>query len=102
MRDINHFIDGASFTGASGRFSDVFNPNTGEVQARVQLATAGELDMAVQDDATVAGHQTVAAELGRRSLRVPPVFQHHAASAARNLLSESKTPGFAHKDWQTK
>ena len=47
MRDINHFIDGASFTGASGRFSDVFNPNTGEVQARVQLATVAEMDHAV-------------------------------------------------------
>ena len=48
MRDINHFIDGASFTGASGRFGDVFNPNTGEVQARVQLATVAEMDKAVQ------------------------------------------------------
>jgi malonate-semialdehyde dehydrogenase (acetylating)/methylmalonate-semialdehyde dehydrogenase len=48
MREINHFIDGASFTGASGRFSDVFNPNTGEVQARVQLASAAEMDRAVQ------------------------------------------------------
>jgi malonate-semialdehyde dehydrogenase (acetylating)/methylmalonate-semialdehyde dehydrogenase len=48
MRDINHFIAGSSFTGASGRFSDVFDPNTGEVQARVQLATEGELDRAVQ------------------------------------------------------
>ena len=48
MRDINHFIDGASFTGASGRFGDVFNPNTGEVQARVQLATVAEMDTAVQ------------------------------------------------------
>ena len=48
MRDIHHFIDGASFTGASGRFSDVFNPNTGEVQARVQLASVAEMDLAVQ------------------------------------------------------
>jgi malonate-semialdehyde dehydrogenase (acetylating)/methylmalonate-semialdehyde dehydrogenase len=48
MREINHFIGGASFTGSSGRFSDVFNPNTGEVQARVQLATAAEMDRAVQ------------------------------------------------------
>ena len=36
MRDIPHFIDGAAVAGASGRFGDVFNPNTGEVQARVQ------------------------------------------------------------------
>jgi malonate-semialdehyde dehydrogenase (acetylating)/methylmalonate-semialdehyde dehydrogenase len=48
MRDIRHFVNGSSFEGASGRFGDVFNPNTGEVQARVQLATTGELDAAVQ------------------------------------------------------
>ena len=46
MRDITHFIDGAAFTGASGRFGDVFNPNTGEVQARVQFATDAEVDKA--------------------------------------------------------
>lgn len=49
MRDIDHFIGGAAFAGASGRFSDVFNPSTGEVQARVQLATPDELDRAVQN-----------------------------------------------------
>jgi malonate-semialdehyde dehydrogenase (acetylating)/methylmalonate-semialdehyde dehydrogenase len=48
MRDIDHFIGGAAFAGAPGRFSDVFNPSTGEVQARVQLATPDELDRAVQ------------------------------------------------------
>jgi malonate-semialdehyde dehydrogenase (acetylating)/methylmalonate-semialdehyde dehydrogenase len=48
MREINHFIDGAAFTGASGRFADVFNPNTGDVQARVQLANDSEMDRAVQ------------------------------------------------------
>jgi malonate-semialdehyde dehydrogenase (acetylating)/methylmalonate-semialdehyde dehydrogenase len=48
MRDIRHFVNGSSFEGASGRFGEVFNPNTGEIQARVQLATAGELDLAVQ------------------------------------------------------
>jgi malonate-semialdehyde dehydrogenase (acetylating)/methylmalonate-semialdehyde dehydrogenase len=47
MRDITHFIDGAAVAGASGRFGDVFNPNTGEVQARVALASAAELDAAV-------------------------------------------------------
>ena len=47
MRDITHFIDGAAVIGTSGRFGDVFNPNTGEVQARVQLATKAELDAAV-------------------------------------------------------
>jgi malonate-semialdehyde dehydrogenase (acetylating)/methylmalonate-semialdehyde dehydrogenase len=48
MRDIAHFVNGQTFVGTSGRFGDVFNPNTGEVQARVQLATPAELDAAVQ------------------------------------------------------
>ena len=51
MRTINHFIDGREAPGASGRFGDVFNPNTGEVQARVALASAAELDAAVQSAA---------------------------------------------------
>ncbi|CAN7635218.1 CoA-acylating methylmalonate-semialdehyde dehydrogenase [Phenylobacterium sp. LjRoot225] len=48
MRDITHFIDGQSVAGTSGRYGEVFNPNTGEVQARVALATVGEVDAAVQ------------------------------------------------------
>jgi malonate-semialdehyde dehydrogenase (acetylating)/methylmalonate-semialdehyde dehydrogenase len=47
MSHVPHFIDGAAYVGASGRFGDVFNPNTGEVQARVALASAAELDAAV-------------------------------------------------------
>jgi malonate-semialdehyde dehydrogenase (acetylating)/methylmalonate-semialdehyde dehydrogenase len=48
MRDISHFVNGQSVAGRSGRFGDVFDPNTGEVQARVALADVGELDAAVQ------------------------------------------------------
>jgi malonate-semialdehyde dehydrogenase (acetylating)/methylmalonate-semialdehyde dehydrogenase len=48
MRDIPHFIDGRAVPGASGRFGDVFNPNTGEIQARVALASTAEVDIAAQ------------------------------------------------------
>ena len=48
MREITHFINGKSVMGASGRFGDVYDPNTGQVQARVALATAAEIDDAVQ------------------------------------------------------
>ena len=51
MRTINHFVDGGQVAGTSGRFGDVFNPNTGEVQARVALATVQEVDAAVQSAA---------------------------------------------------
>ncbi len=53
MQDIRHFVNGAAFEGGSGRFGDVFNPNTGEVESRVQLATAAELDAAVAAAALV-------------------------------------------------
>ena len=48
MRDIHHFVNGQSLIGTSGRFGDVFNPSTGEIQARVQFATDAEMDLAVR------------------------------------------------------
>jgi malonate-semialdehyde dehydrogenase (acetylating) / methylmalonate-semialdehyde dehydrogenase len=68
MREITHFIDGAAFTGASGRFGDVFNPNTGEVQARVQFATDAEVDRAVAS--AVRAQQTWALVNPQRRARV--------------------------------
>src|SRR5205823_4466803 len=49
VKDIGHFIDGKKIPGISGRFSDIFNPNTGEVQARVALASAAEVARAVEN-----------------------------------------------------
>jgi len=46
MRIIDHVIVGHSGGGA-GRSHDVFDPNTGEVQAKVQLGTSADLDKAV-------------------------------------------------------
>ena len=47
MREIGHFIGGKAVKGASGRFGDVFNPNTGEVQAKVALAAKSEVEKAI-------------------------------------------------------
>jgi len=47
MRDIGHFIGGKEVNGASGRSGDVFNPNTGEVQAKVALADKAEVEKAI-------------------------------------------------------
>ena len=49
MRNIDHFIDGRRVPGTSGRHGDVFDPNSGQVQARVALASVAELDRAVQN-----------------------------------------------------
>jgi len=47
VNDLHHWIAGAPVTGQSGRFSDVFHPATGRVQARVPLASATEVESAV-------------------------------------------------------
>lgn len=47
MRQLLHFIDGKSVTGSSQRTADIFNPNTGEVQAQVLLASEADMDLAV-------------------------------------------------------
>src|SRR5208337_5121964 len=47
MREIGHFVGGKEMKGGSGRFGDVFNPNTGEVQARVALAKHSEVEHAI-------------------------------------------------------
>src|SRR5271170_4828743 len=47
MREIGHCIGGKEVKGASGRFGDVFNPNTGEVAAKVALASKAEVEKAI-------------------------------------------------------
>ncbi|MEO1722866.1 MAG: CoA-acylating methylmalonate-semialdehyde dehydrogenase [Pseudomonadota bacterium] len=47
--ELTHFIGGKHVKGASGRFADVYNPATGEVQAKVPLASGEELAAAVEN-----------------------------------------------------
>jgi malonate-semialdehyde dehydrogenase (acetylating)/methylmalonate-semialdehyde dehydrogenase len=47
MQELTHYINGEHVKGTSGRFADVFNPATGEVQAKVPLASNAEMDAAV-------------------------------------------------------
>ncbi|MBL8554372.1 MAG: aldehyde dehydrogenase family protein, partial [Phenylobacterium sp.] len=68
MREISHFIDGAVYVGASGRYGDVMNPNTGEAQARVAFATEAEVDLAVRS--AVRAQQTWAVVNPQRRARV--------------------------------
>ena len=68
MRTIGHFIDGVETTGSSTQFQDVFNPATGEVQARVALAMAGDLEAAVAS--AVAAQPAWAATNPQRRARV--------------------------------
>ncbi len=52
MEEIQHYINGKYVSGTSGKFSDVFNPATGEVQAQVPLASDDEMNAVVALAAT--------------------------------------------------
>ncbi len=51
MRAIQHFINGKKIAADTGRKGQVFNPNTGAVQAEVAFASAKAVDDAVQSAA---------------------------------------------------
>src|SRR5438094_217966 len=48
IRELTHFIGGRHVSGTSGRFGNVFNPATGEIQARVPFANREEMQSAVE------------------------------------------------------
>ena len=48
MKELSHYINGDYVKGSSGRFADVYNPATGEVQAKVPLASEEEMHAAVE------------------------------------------------------
>jgi malonate-semialdehyde dehydrogenase (acetylating)/methylmalonate-semialdehyde dehydrogenase len=78
MRDIDHVIVGGA-GGAASRFGDVFDPNSGQVQARVPLGTAETLERAVQ--AALAVQPAWAATNPQRRARV--MFNFKALVEAR-------------------
>ena len=68
MREIGHFIGGKRVPGTSGRHGDVYDPNTGEVQARVAFAKHSEVEHAVA--VAEAAHPAWAATNPQRRARV--------------------------------
>ncbi|MFZ5929843.1 MAG: CoA-acylating methylmalonate-semialdehyde dehydrogenase [Pseudomonadota bacterium] len=51
MRNLTHFIGGKHVQGASGRYGPVYDPMTGEVQAKAPLASADEMRAAINNAA---------------------------------------------------
>ena len=47
MRSVGHFIGGREVAGSSGKSGDVYDPNTGEVQAKVAFASRAEVEHAI-------------------------------------------------------
>ena len=72
MQELTHYINGQHVKGTSGRFADVFNPATGEVQAKCPLASVEEMDAAVA--AAQAAQPAWAATNPQRRARVMMEF----------------------------
>src|SRR5271155_1905644 len=90
LREIHHWINGQTFTGSSGRFGDVYNPASGERQARVTLATSTEVDSAVAA-ATMAFPAWSAQPALRRArvlFRFREIFERRLDEVAALLTSE--------------
>src|SRR3712207_5080923 len=98
-RAISHWIEGKAVDGKAngtqgGRFGDVFDPSTGEVQARVPLASAEEVGRAV--DIAHAAFPAWANTPPLRRARVmfklkELVEQHHDEIARAITLEHGKT-----------
>jgi malonate-semialdehyde dehydrogenase (acetylating)/methylmalonate-semialdehyde dehydrogenase len=90
LRAIHHWINGQTFTGSSGRFGEVYNPASGELQARVALATSAEVDTAV--DAAAAAFPEWSAQPPLRRARVlfrfREIFERRLDEVAALLTSE--------------
>jgi malonate-semialdehyde dehydrogenase (acetylating)/methylmalonate-semialdehyde dehydrogenase len=90
VRELTHFIAGKHVAGASGRFGDVYNPNTGAVQAQVPLASTAEVRAAITD-AEAAQREWAAHNPQRRArvlMRFLALAQQEIDSLAALLSSE--------------
>jgi malonate-semialdehyde dehydrogenase (acetylating)/methylmalonate-semialdehyde dehydrogenase len=90
VQPINHWIAGARQAGASGRTGPVFNPATGEQSGAVDLATAQEVDRAVQA-AKAAFPAWRALSLARRAelfFAIRELFHTRREEIARFLTAE--------------
>ena len=88
-RTLMHFIGGQHVPG-SGRTADVFDPNTGEVQARVPLASRAEMQAAIAN-AAAAQPGWAAINPQRRArvlMRFVELVHAHMDELARLLSSE--------------
>jgi len=68
MRNLTHFIGGKHVQGASGRYGAVYDPMTGETQAKAPLASAAEMRAAI--DSAAAAFPGWAAENPQKRARV--------------------------------
>lgn len=76
MKTLHHFIGGLSVPGTSGRFSDVTDPSTGRISAKVPLANKAEVEAAISNAHAAFPDWA----------RVPPAKRAHVMFRFRDLI----------------
>jgi malonate-semialdehyde dehydrogenase (acetylating)/methylmalonate-semialdehyde dehydrogenase len=103
VRELSHYVDGHRVDGTSGRFGDVYDPCTGEVQARLPLASAEEVRnvIASAEKAQLEWGSMNPQRRGRILLKFVDLVNENLEELARLLSSEhGKTIGDAKGDIQ--
>ena len=90
MNNIYHFVDGKEFKGTSQRTSDVYNPATGEVTAKVYLASKKDLDEVIQNSlkASVGWANTPALQRARILFKFKELIEKNADELTKLIVSE--------------
>src|ERR1700738_1401890 len=90
LREVHHWVNAQILTGTSGRFGDVYNPASGELQARVALATPAEVDTAVAAAAAAFPDWSSQPPLRRARVlfRFREIFERRLDEVAALLTSE--------------
>jgi len=102
-RAIDHFIGGKLTPGTSGRTAPVFDPNTGDIQAEVALASTAEVQAAIANAAAAqpAWGATNPQRRARVMMRFVELINRDMTAMARVLSSEhGKTLADARGDIQ--
>src|SRR5258706_3904761 len=90
-RELTHFIGGKQVRGENGgRFGDVFNPTTGELAAKVPLASKAEVEraIAVAKDSFSGWSETSPLTRARGMFRFNELIQRHIDELALLISSE--------------
>lgn len=90
MKNIHHFVNGKIFEGESKKTSDVYNPATGEVSAKVTLATKKDVD-AVVDVAQKAFHSwtnTPPLQRARVLFKFKELIENNSDELTKIIVSE--------------
>jgi malonate-semialdehyde dehydrogenase (acetylating)/methylmalonate-semialdehyde dehydrogenase len=90
MKTIEHFVNGNSFSGSSKRTSDVFNPATGEVSAKVNLASKKDIDdvVAVAKNAFIKWSQVSPLQRSRILFKFKNLIEQNTDELTKSIVSE--------------